>query len=277
MLRNRTRWLGLALATLGTSASCYRPDLTALPDKYENVAKALDNMQWYVEAYGYAAISTPLLVQPDATFKFNLTKENPDTFFDHARSEVNGRSASLFQSDFSGGLGVSGSVDMIALQQYLTSLRSYQRDSETVAEKQRLLNQAALIRYQNDLRFAESISDPERRAGVQANALSVLQNSLAGPAATAAPAYPTAPTSPSLPTLTAPSASDTLSKATGPQGLYPTGRPAVTGATRSSLLMAAGDTATYAMLSMRRSRASVRRMRRRRVCRKRVGNRTHCW
>jgi hypothetical protein len=122
----------------------YRPSLPQISEREdktfspEEALEALDNVEWYLNAYGYASFSTPLIVQPDDAFKFNLSKVNSDTFFDAEKNEVSGRSAGLFQSARSSGFGLGVSADPIALQQFLSANASALRDQTIVASKQQI-------------------------------------------------------------------------------------------------------------------------------------------
>jgi hypothetical protein len=214
------------------------------------MAQALTNLQWYVDAYGFGALSTPLFVQPDETFRFRPTAASADTFFDAARSQVNVRNAGSYQSFFGGGLGLTGQIDLIALQQYLTDLRTYRADAATVSDKQRLLNEAAYRQYEAAMQAIQTLNDPAEREKKKADALRELASNLSGPAASASVKQPAAPAMASGADATIPPTSELLAKMAAVQGLYAGGTPGVSNEMRSALLMAAGDNATYAILSL---------------------------
>lgn len=239
-------FLGCGLLIAG--AGC-RPYLNNLPTQLErSVVKSLNDMQWYSEAYGFAGISSPLLVQPDEKFRFDPPEANATMFFESAKKDINARSAGLFQSVTSGGLGISAQVDFLALQQQLTSLRSGNQDSKIVEDRQRLLSESAQLEFQAAMAAAQLNTDPVKRLQMEAAAYRALAANLPGPSATSAP--PTTTQSPPLSSDYKGTSASGLLGTIQPQTLYPVGAPAVTNDMRSALVTAAGNTAINAILSL---------------------------
>lgn len=195
---------------VGMSAASCRPFLPELPMPRRAMAKSLSNLQWYVDAYGFASLSTPLFVKPDKTFNFRLENVTPNTFFDAARAEINVRNSGISSSAFGAGANLTGEFDILALRQAQSELANNRSDLATVGEKQ------------------------------VAN--------LPGPGANTPPKnlVPTA----SGGNASAAVAGGLLSQLGPLQGPSAAGSPAVANEMRSALLMAAGDTATYAILSL---------------------------
>ena len=233
---------------VGMSAASCRPFLPELPMPRRVMAKSLSDLQWYVDAYGFASLSTPLFVKPDKTFNFRLENVTPNTFFDAARAEINVRNSGISSSAFGAGASLTGEFDILALQQGQSELASNRSDLATVAEKQRLLNEAAYQQYEAELLAAQSITDLSERGKKQAEAKRTLVANLAGPGANTPPKYLTPAASGG--NASAAVAGGLLSQLGPLQGQAAAGSPAVANEMRSALLMAAGDTATYAILSL---------------------------
>jgi hypothetical protein len=241
-----------AVVSIGCAECHYYPVSQRLDDDFKEAAKALDNLKWYADAYGNASLSTPLLVQPDDTFKFNLVQGTPDSFFSSEKNEITGREAGALASAQMLGAGLTGSADLATMQQYLTSLATYRQNQVAIVQKQKLQNEAALQQYTAAVQSAQTIADPVQEASALASAKTQLEQSLAGPASDATNPLPTSPAPPGLPApaQTANPAAAALGPFAPPQTLYGPGTPVVSGGTRSALLMAAGDAATNAMLSL---------------------------
>lgn len=241
--------LAVFLGFLSVTSAC-RPMLKPLPANiHKDFATALNDMQWYSEAYGFGGMSAPLLVEPSAKFQFNPADATPDSFFRAARDNVGMKHASSYQDFIGGGIGLSASVDFLALQQYLASQSSTNRDTNLVAEKQRLLTEAANREFQAAMTAAQTIQDPVKRQEAEASAYRALAANLPGP--TSAPATTTSATTPTSAGtgIAAPNAAAVLGSLQA-QSLYAAGTPGVSNDMRSALLTAAGDTAINAILSM---------------------------
>ena len=227
---------------VGMSAASWRPFLPELPMSRRVMAKSLSALQWYVDAYGFASLSTPLFVKPDKTFNFRLENVTPNTFFDAARAEINVRNSGISSSAFGAGASLTGEFDILALQQGQSELASNRSDLATVAEKQRLLNEAAYQQYEAELLAAQSITDLSERGKKQAEAKRTLVANLAGPGANTPPKY--LPPAASGGNAAAAVEGGLLSQLWPLKGHAATGSPAAAQAMRSSLLDAAGYTAT---------------------------------
>ncbi len=214
-----------------------------------NLAVAVDRLRWYVDAYGNAGMSSPVLVQPDDSFKFPLSM-TADQFFAMEREQISGRAAGSLASASVFGLDLRGAVDQAGLQQYQQALADYQRSQAIVAQKQALLDDVAWRQYRAAIVKAEQITDETARTAAEAEAAKVLAQSLSGPAADATLTPPTPPASPALPSAASVpnAAGGSLPTTAAPQALFAAGTPAVSGETRAAILMAAGDVATVGML-----------------------------
>lgn len=238
--------VGTSLLMAVTTMGC-RPMLPSLPQSRNEMAKALDHLQWYTDAYGFGAMSTPLFVNPDEMFHFRLSGVSANTFFDAARKEINVRHAGAGMSLLNVGTSLTGQFDIAAIQQGLAAQSNYQAEMATVQEKRRLLDAAARREYEADRLAAQAVTDPIEREKKLAEADRKLAASLSGPAADASP-------KPSVPSATAADAAKSTSTSSQqlafPQSLMAASAASPSNEMRSALLMAAGDTATYAILSL---------------------------
>src|SRR2546430_1783571 len=128
MRTNRRSAAQASLAACLAAAACahhYIPAVKEHDPIFARAAATLDKMKWFVDAYGNATISTPLLVQPDDSFKFNLTQATPDSFFASEKNKINGRSAGATAEADVAGASLSTSLNVEAMQQYLAALASY--------------------------------------------------------------------------------------------------------------------------------------------------------
>lgn len=240
--------LGTSLLMAVTTMGC-RPMLPSLPQSRNEMAKALDHLQWYTDAYGFGAMSTPLFVNPDEMFHFRLSGVSANTFFDAARKEINVRHAGAGISLLNVGTSLTGQFDIAAIQQGLAAQSNYQAEVATVQEKRRLLDDAARREYEADRLAAQAIVDNGNgeRERKLAEADRKLAASLSGPAADASPK----PAVTSGATAdTAKSTSTSSQQLAFPQSLMAASSASPSNEMRSALLMAAGDTATYAILSL---------------------------
>lgn len=238
--------LGTSLLMAVTTMGC-RPMLPSLPQSRNEMAKALDHLQWYTDAYGFGAMSTPLFVNPDEMFHFRLSGVSANTFFDAARKEINVRHAGAGISLLNVGTSLTGQFDIAAIQQGLAAQSNYQAEVATVQEKRRLLDDAARREYEADRQAAQAVTDPVEREKKLAEADRKLAASLSGPAADASPK----PAVTSGATAdTAKSTSTSSQQLAFPQSLMAASSASPSNEMRSALLMAAGDTATYAILSL---------------------------
>lgn len=240
--------LGTSLLMAMTTMGC-RPMLPSLPQSRNEMAKALDHLQWYTDAYGFGAMSTPLFVNPDEMFHFRLSGVSANTFFDAARKEINVRHAGAGISLLNVGTSLTGQFDIAAIQQGLAAQSNYQAEVATVQEKRRLLDDAARREYEADRLAAQAIVDNGNgeRERKLAEADRKLAASLSGPAADASPK----PSVTSGATAdTAKSTSTSSQQLAFPQSLMAASSASPSNEMRSALLMAAGDTATYAILSL---------------------------
>lgn len=238
--------LGTSLLMAVTTMGC-RPMLPSLPQSRNEMAKALDHLQWYTDAYGFGAMSTPLFVNPDEMFHFRLSGVSANTFFDAARKEINVRHAGAGISLLNVGTSLTGQFDIAAIQQGLAAQSNYQAEVATVQEKRRLLDDAARREYEADRQAAQAVTDPVEREKKLAEADRKLAASLSGPAADASPK----PAVTSGATAdTAKSTSTSSQQLAFPQSLMAASAASPSNEMRSALLMAAGDTATYAILSL---------------------------
>lgn len=240
--------LGTSLLMAVTTMGC-RPMLPSLPQSRNEMAKALDHLQWYTDAYGFGAMSTPLFVDPDEMFHFRLSGVSANTFFDAARKEINVRHAGASMSTLNLGTSLTGQFDIAAIQQGLAAQSNYQAEVATVQEKRRLLDDAARREYEADRLAAQAIVDNGNgeRERKLAEADRKLAASLSGPAADASPK----PAVTSGATAdTAKSTSTSSQQLAFPQSLMAASSASPSNEMRSALLMAAGDTATYAILSL---------------------------
>lgn len=238
--------LGTSLLMAVTTMGC-RPMLPSLPQSRNEMAKALDHLQWYTDAYGFGAMSTPLFVDPDEMFHFRLSGVSANTFFDAARKEINVRHAGASMSTLNLGTSLTGQFDIAAIQQGLAAQSNYQAEVATVQEKRRLLDDAARREYEADRQAAQAVTDPIEREKKLAEADRKLAASLSGPAADASPK--SAVTSGAT-ADTAKSTSTSSQQLAFPQSLMAASSASPSNEMRSALLMAAGDTATYAILSL---------------------------
>lgn len=244
-------WL---LTFLSLSTGCthrYLPHVVA-PEQFAGATKALDEMRWYVDAYGSGTISEPLLFVPDDSFKFVLTQVNADSLFASEKNEISGREAASTASAQVSGASLTGAVDLAAMQQYVASLAASQQAQAVIAQKQQIQNQAALQQYQAAVQAAQSIGDPAQQATAMSAAASQFIQAMAGPAPGANNPLPTAGAPPTLPSpASGPNlAASLLPPLASAQSLFSSGTPSVSGDSRTSLLMAAGDNATMAMLGL---------------------------
>ena len=238
--------VGTSLLMAVTTMGC-RPMLPSLPQSRNEMAKALDHLQWYTDAYGFGAMSTPLFVNPDEMFHFRLSGVSANTFFDAARKEINVRHAGAGISLLNVGTSLTGQFDIAAIQQGLAAQSNYQAEMATVQEKRRLLDDAARREYEADRQAAQAVTDPVEREKKLAEADRKLAASLSGPAADASPK----PAVTSGATAdTAKSTSTSSQQLAFPQSLMAASSASPSNEMRSALLMAAGDTATYAILSL---------------------------
>lgn len=238
--------LGTSLLMAVTTMGC-RPMLPSLPQSRNEMAKALDHLQWYTDAYGFGAMSTPLFVNPDEMFHFRLSGVSANTFFDAARKEINVRHAGAGMSLLSVGTSLTGQFDIAAIQQGLAAQSNYQAEMATVQEKRRVLDAAARREYEADRLAAQAVTDPIERERKLAEADRKLAASLSGPAADASPK----PAVTSGATADAAKSTSTSSQQLAfPQSLMAASSASPSNEMRSALLMAAGDTATYAILSL---------------------------
>lgn len=242
------------LSAICVCCSCNRARPPDLPynrdDAVEMAARAVDQLQWYADAYGGVTMSSPLLVQPDDTFKFNLSM-TADQYFAAERDQISGREAGSVASALTLGANFSGSTDVVAMQQYAQAVADYRHDRAIAGAKQQILNDAAYRQYYAAMVSASQISDKAARASAEADAAKQYAAALSGPAADATLTPPASPAAPAAPSISMPTnAAASLLPAIAPaQGLYASGTPGVTGETRTATLMAAGDVATSAMLS----------------------------
>lgn len=245
-------WLvSLLASSCGSGTSAHPPILRQYEDgALERAARAVDQLRWYVDAYGGASMSSPALVQPDSAFKFSLST-TADQFFAAERDQISGRAAGAVASASVIGTSVSASVDLVAMQQYREALANYQQAQQAVARKQALQDTAAYRQYHAAMADAAKLTDPSARANAEAEARRQLAANLSGPSADATLSPPAPPAPPALPGVASvPNAAGDLLPALSPtQALYAAGTPGVTGDNRTALLMAAGDVATSAMLS----------------------------
>lgn len=238
--------VGTSLLMAVTTMGC-RPMLPSLPQSRNEMAKALDHLQWYTDAYGFGAMSMPLFVNPDEMFHFRLSGVSANTFFDAARKEINVRHAGAGMSLLNLGTSLTGQFDIAAIQQGLAAQSNYQAEVATVQEKRRLLDDAARREYEADRQAAQAVTDPVEREKKLAEADRKLAASLSGPAADASPK----PSVTSGATAdTAKSTSTSSQQLAFPQSLMAASSASPSNEMRSALLMAAGDTATYAILSL---------------------------
>jgi hypothetical protein len=230
----------------------YVPEPPVLEAPFDSASEALDKAKWYVDAYGTGSIGAPLLVQPDDAFKFELKQVTADSLFQSEKSDISTRRAGSQVNIDSSGATVGLSGDLTASQQFGSQLSTFTQAQTTVAEKNRLLQSAAFDQFQADLQSAQSITDPAQKAQAIAAAKTNLANNLPGPAASATNTFPMPPAPPAIPTVAPPTntSAATLPALLAAQGLFAAGSSPVSGATRSALLMAAGDNATNALLSL---------------------------
>lgn len=239
----------IGVGVLNLLSGC-RPYLGQLPDEArKEFASALTAMQYYTDAYGFGGLSAPLLVEPNEKFKFSPSEATPDAFFRAAQTNINARNADILQSLIGGGQGISATVELLGLQQNQASQSTASRDTNLVAEKQRLLTEAAHRDFQAAMVAAQTIHDPVKRQEAEASAYRALASNLPGP--TTAPATATSATTPTSAGTgsMAPNAAGLLG-ALQAQSLYAQGTPGVSNDMRSALLTAAGDTAINAILAL---------------------------
>ncbi len=239
----------LTTGLLTCSTAC-RPYLDKLPDEHQTVAKALTDMQWYVHAYGFGAMSSPLIIHPDPAFRFNPKDANPDAFFKAALTQIHARYAGSTQSILSGGSDLSVNIDVLGLQKGILAQTDVRKEAAILSEKQELLTSAARREYEAAKTAAQAITDPIKREQALAAAERSLAASLPGPSANSTPSQVPDAKSPDLSPRTATSASGLLAERVAAQKLYAEGTPAVNNEMRNALVMAAGDTATNAIISM---------------------------
>lgn len=116
--------MGVDMKRLTTFSSCFmlltamsscRPYLKDLSGTHREIVNTLDHMQWYVDAYGFASISSPILVEPDSSFKFSPKNATVDYFFNTRMDAVNARSATSSQNNLSLSHLASASIDMLSI------------------------------------------------------------------------------------------------------------------------------------------------------------------
>lgn len=231
-----------------SGASC-RPYLRELSWKDERVATALNNMQWYVDAYGFGSMSAPLLIKPDPAFRFAPKDATADNFYVHALNDINAKSASLNQSIFSGGSSTAVSVDFLSMQQQERFLSSKKQEAAISDEKNWLLREAAIREFKSAMMSAQTISDKTEQLKAERDAYRTLATNLPGSlVSTTANQAGTVPATAGTGAHAA-SATGLLTPFT-PQALYASNTPGVSNEVRSALLASAGDNAIKAILSL---------------------------
>jgi hypothetical protein len=143
------------LLVLGCT-SHYRPYVKPNEAQAKRAA-SLEKIRWYLDAYGEGSLSTPILVQPDDAFKFNLTQVTPDTLFTAAKTEIVGRGATSVSSASDFGFGLSGSVDVTQVQQYAAAVAAYQAAQNENTRRLRILDQTAQENYRLAVATAQQI------------------------------------------------------------------------------------------------------------------------
>ncbi|MBL9044564.1 MAG: hypothetical protein JNM83_23330 [Myxococcales bacterium] len=231
-----------------SGASC-RPYLRELSWKDERVATALNNTQWYVDAYGFGSMSAPLLIKPDPAFRFAPKDATADNFYVHALNNINAKSASLNQSIFSGGSSTAVSVDFLSMQQQERFLSSKKQEAAISDEKNWLLREAAIREFKSAMMSAQTISDKTEQLKAERDAYRTLATNLPGSlVSTTANQAGTVPATAGTGAHAA-SATGLLTPFT-PQALYASNTPGVSNEVRSALLASAGDNAIKAILSL---------------------------
>lgn len=236
------------LLLLASVTGC-RPYLKDLNGKHREIAKALDHMQWYADAYGFASMSAPLLVEPDPSFRFSPKEATADNFYKSALQSINARSAAASQSTLSIGQSLSASIDILALQNQRRYDSNTNQSDAISKERNRLLFDAADREHQAAMLTAQSIGDPAERLKAEAAAYRALATSLQGLSLSPPASQPGTIPSTAGTGATAASASGLLPP-TKPQPLFASDSPSVSNEVRSALLSAAGDTAVSAILSL---------------------------
>lgn len=149
-------------------------------------------MEAYIAEYGSITLSAPLLSAPDKALDFDLNRKTTD-YFDEAKREVQGASASFSEQVQSLALGLGVQADPTVAAAYLQELSGYGSDVARLRLKQQLKDSAALSDYRAALQAANQEEDPAEKAKLIAEAKRKFADDLTGPS-TESPTFPTAAT-----------------------------------------------------------------------------------
>ncbi|MBK7976932.1 MAG: hypothetical protein IPK07_27955 [Deltaproteobacteria bacterium] len=120
-------------------------------------------MEAYIAEYGSITLSAPLLSAPDKALDFDLNRKTTD-YFDEAKREVQGASASFSEQVQSLALGLGVQADPTVAAAYLQELSGYGSDVARLRLKQQLKDSAALSDYRAALQAANQEEDPAEKA-----------------------------------------------------------------------------------------------------------------
>jgi len=223
-----------------------------------SLAQHIDDIAAKVEEFGTASMSAPVFTSPEETFKFSLTGVDATQFYNDAKQSVQARIADFAQAANIVGLGANVAVDPTQAAAYLAQLAQYKvaevqtaQATAVVAQKQAILNDAALETFRLQLEQARKETDPDKRAKMMADAQTAFASQYQAPSPQALPAFPTA-------AVPAPAATDIAKSGSDAAGIFATtqfsgfqgllqNRAGPTISDRQALFIAAGDNATAAI------------------------------
>jgi len=267
-IRPLTASVLVSLMIVATPLPLVADDSSSCPSREDwipNAGDSLDKMAAYLEEFGSASISSPLLSLPDPNiFAFNL-KAGADEYYDGARTESQLKLAGFTQSALQFGAGAEVTVDPLAAAAYAENLARYKEelqayrqaraaDSSDAAQKRSLEKRAAELEAQKLLDDLPSNATDAQKREAEAKRDRYLAEHLPTATTPAAPEYPTPPElwHPDS-AMAAPSPDPALSALSSKQ-LQPylalmdkLGGPPSKLANRAAISIAAGDTATEAI------------------------------
>lgn len=131
-LTDSNRLVAVGITFVASACCCTIPTTHSAADKLAMIA----------EEYGHATVSTPILSRPDERFEFDLNRPAL-TYFEEAKSEVQGGAAYFEQVVQSLQAGLSVQADPTQAAAYSEALQQYYRSKQYSDEHQRLREEAA--------------------------------------------------------------------------------------------------------------------------------------
>lgn len=178
------RWVVIAISISMLLAGCSIVNQAGWIKELDSIDRAAK----LLEEYGTASMSSPLLSKPDDAFKFDL-HQGAEKYFNDAKKDVQGMSASFEQVSQGFSLGVAANLDPTVMADYASKLRQFSADRARIDQKQSLIDSAAKIDYLAAIQTASAESDPVKRATAMAAAERAYSEKLSPPSA-ANPAFP---------------------------------------------------------------------------------------